>query len=104
MIYLLTPGGCGLLHRDSIEFDEQRFPMLVRSQRLLPDSGGAGRRRGGPATEVIFGPRRDPMTVSIMGGGTINPPRGVRGGGDANHAYHGHLRADGLPKIRCRTA
>ena len=95
MIYLLTPGGCGLLHRDSIEFDEQRFPMLVRSQRLLPDSGGAGRRRGGPATEVIFGPRRDPMTVSIMGGGTINPPRGVRGGGDANHAYHGHLRADG---------
>ena len=95
MIYLLTPGGCGLLHRDSIEFDEQRFPMLVRSQRLLPDSGGAGRRRGGPATEVIFGPRRDPMTVSIMGGGTINPPKGVRGGGDANHAYHGHLRADG---------
>ena len=95
MIYLLTPGGCGLLHRDSIEFDEQRFPMLVRSQRLLPDSGGAGRRRGGPATEVIFGPRRDPMTVSIMGGGTINPPRGVRGGGDANHAYHGHLHADG---------
>ena len=35
------------------------------------------------------------MTVSIMGGGTINPPRGVRGGGDANHAYHGHLHADG---------
>ena len=23
------------------------------------------------------------------------PPRGVRGGGDANHAYHGHLHADG---------
>ena len=44
---------------------------------------------------MIFGPRRDPMTVSIMGGGTINPPTGVRGGGDANHAYHGHLRADG---------
>ena len=30
-----------------------------------------------------------------MGGGTINPPKGVRGGGDANHAYHGHLRVDG---------
>ena len=35
------------------------------------------------------------MTVSIMGGGTINPPQGVRGGGNANHAYHGHLRTDG---------
>ena len=44
---------------------------------------------------MIFGPRRDQMTVSIMGGGTINPPRGVRGGSDANHAYHGHLHADG---------
>ena len=95
MIYLLTPGGCGLLHRDSIEFDEQRFPMMVRSQRLLPDSGGAGYRRGGPATEVVFGPRHDPMIVSIMGGGTINPPRGVLGGRDANHAYHGHIKVDG---------
>ena len=95
MIYLLTPGGAGLLHRDSIEFDEQRFPMLIRSQRLLPDSGGAGRQRGGPATEVVFGPRHDPMTISIMGGGTINPPKGVLGGRDANHAYHGHLKTDG---------
>ena len=49
MIYLLTAGGCGLLHRDSIEFDEQRFPMLIRSQRLLADSAGDGRRRGGAA-------------------------------------------------------
>ena len=95
MIYLLTPGGCGLLHRDSIEFDEQRFPLMIKSQRLLPDSGGAGRRRGGPATEVVFGPRRDPMTVSIMGGGTVNPPKGVLGGCDAAKAYHGHLKSDG---------
>jgi N-methylhydantoinase B len=95
MIYLLTPGGAGLLHRDSIEFDEQRFPVLVRSQRLLPDSGGAGRQRGGPATEVVFGPRHDPMTISIMGGGAIYPPRGVLGGSDANNSYHGHIKTDG---------
>ena len=95
MIYLLTPGGAGLLNRDSIEFDEQRFPVFVRSQRLVPDSGGAGRQRGGPATEVVFGPRHDPMTISIMGGGTINPPQGVLGGRDANHAYHGHIKVDG---------
>ena len=95
MVYLLTPGGSGLLFRDSVEFDEQRFPMTVKSQRLLPDSGGAGRHRGGPATEVIFGPRHDPMTVSIMGGGTIHPPQGVLGGHDANRAYHGHMKVDG---------
>ena len=95
MIYLLTPGGAGLLHRDSIEFDEQRFPVMVRSQRLVPDSGGAGRQRGGPATEVVFGPRYDPMTLSIMGGGAINPPLGVLGGRDANKSYHGHIKTDG---------
>ena len=100
MIYLLTPGGAGLLHRDSIEFDEQRFPVFVRSQRLLPDSGGAGRQRGGPATEVVFGPRHDPMTVSIMGGGTVNPPQGVLGGRDANHAYHGHIKEDGSEEFQ----
>ena len=100
MIYLLTPGGAGLLHRDSIEFDEQRFPVFIRSQRLLPDSGGAGRQRGGPATEVVFGPRHDPMTVSIMGGGTINPPQGVLGGRDANHAYHGHIKTDGSEEFQ----
>ena len=95
MIYLLTPGGAGLLHRDSIEFDEQRFPVMVRSQRLVPDSGGAGRQRGGPATEVVFGPRHDPMTLSIMGGGAINPPLGVLGGRNANNSYHGHIKTDG---------
>ncbi len=95
MIYLLTPGGAGLLHRDSIEFDEQRFPVMVRSQRLVPDSGGAGRQRGGPATEVVFGPRHDPMTLSIMGGGANNPPLGVLGGRNANNSYHGHIKTDG---------
>ena len=95
MIYLLTPGGAGLLHRDSIEFDEQRFPIFVHSQVLVQNSGGAGRQRGGPATEVIFGPRHDQMTVSIMGGGAIHPPKGVLGGLDANKSYHGHIKKDG---------
>jgi len=30
-----------------------------------------------------------------MSGATLNPPRGVRGGHDANHAYHGHVKLDG---------
>jgi N-methylhydantoinase B len=78
-----------------VEFDEQRFPVMVRSQKLLANSGGAGRQRGGPATEVVFGPRHDPMTISIMGGGAIHPPRGVLGGRDANNSYHGHIKNDG---------
>jgi len=74
--------------------------VLGRSPRLVHDSGGAARQRVGPATEVVFGPRHDPMTVSIMGGGTINPPQGVLGGRDANHAYHGHIKLDGSEEFQ----
>jgi N-methylhydantoinase B len=35
------------------------------------------------------------MTISIMGGGAIYPPRGVLGGSDANNSYHGHIKTDG---------
>ena len=48
MIYLLTPGGCGLLHRDSIEFDEQRFPMLIRSSASSPIRAAQGAGAAGP--------------------------------------------------------
>jgi N-methylhydantoinase B len=57
MVYLLLPAGAGLLWRDSVEFDEQRFPMFVECLRLIEDSCGAGRQRGGPATEMTYGPR-----------------------------------------------
>jgi N-methylhydantoinase B len=42
--------GCaGMLRRDSIEIAEMRHPLLVRQQRLIPDTEGAGRHRGAPS-------------------------------------------------------
>jgi N-methylhydantoinase B len=70
----------GLMYRDSIELDEVKQPITIRSLRLLPDSGGAGRFRGGPASEIVFGPKVHAMTVAVACDGQITPPRGVRGG------------------------
>jgi N-methylhydantoinase B len=95
MVYLLIPVGAGLLYRDSVEVTEQRFPMILRALRILPDSCGAGRQRGGPGTEVIIGPRQNPLTISLLGGGKIHPPEGVLGGHGSSPSYNGLIRADG---------
>jgi len=95
MIYLLVPPGAGLLYRDSVEVDEQRFPVLVKSMRVAADSAGAGRFRGGPGTECVFGPRRDPMLVMTISNGQENPPRGVLGGLPGRAGANFKIRPDG---------
>ena len=76
----MLPVVAALLYHDSIEVDEQKYPIHVEEQRLVPDSGGAGRRRGGLGSRVVFGPKRRPMTLAYTVEGHDNPPRGVRGG------------------------
>ena len=74
------PVAAGLMYRGSVEVDESKYPILVRQLRVIPGGGGAGRMRGAPGSEVIYGPRHDPMTVVISCDGQVNPPQGVRGG------------------------
>lgn len=76
----------GSLHQDSVEIDEMKYPIVVREQRLIPDSEGAGRRRGSPAARVEYGPVDTAITVAFLSDGTYTPPRGVRGGEDATTA------------------
>ena len=80
MHYMFVPVACGLLYRDSIEINEQRFPIHIDYMKVMTDSMGHGRRRGGPATEVIMGPRKDPMKILHACNGTVTAPQGVRGG------------------------
>ena len=74
------PDCAASVYHDSIEILEQKYPLRVRSYRLLGDSGGAGRFRGGPASEIVLGPTRDPMTAFYFADGQEHPPLGVRGG------------------------
>lgn len=76
----LLPCCSGLIYRDSIELDEIKHPLDVRSQRLMVDAGGAGRHRGAPGLEVVYGTKKLPMTVVVPSDGQHNPPKGVLGG------------------------
>jgi N-methylhydantoinase B len=74
------PGDGGALLRDSVEIDELKHPIVVWEQRLLPDTEGAGRRRGAPAAYCEFGPIDCEVHALYLSDGTVNPPQGVRGG------------------------
>ncbi len=93
----------GLIYRDSIELDELKMPIQIETVRLVPDSGGAGRFRGAPGTEVIYGPKDGPITVVVPSDGQLNPPRGVWGGKDGAAARTYRLTKDGqqvqLPNV-----
>lgn len=73
-------GNAGLIYIDSVELDELRQPLHVHARRLLPDSEGAGRRRGAFSLLVEFGPVRCEVAVNYVSDGVINGPAGVRGG------------------------
>jgi N-methylhydantoinase B/oxoprolinase/acetone carboxylase alpha subunit len=68
------------IYIDSVEMLERNYPLRFRSLRLLPDSGGAGRLRGGPASEVIYGPTATPLRAFYLADFARNPPLGVLGG------------------------
>ena len=93
----------GLMFRDSVEIDEQKYPIRVSEIRVRPDSEGAGRRRGAPGFRVAYGPKHDEMRAFYVTDGHHFPPRGVRGGGDAAASLPFKLTADGqeapLPPI-----
>jgi N-methylhydantoinase B len=75
-----VPVVAGQLMRDSVEVNELKYPLLFEEVRILPDSGGAGRLRGAPASRVVYGPRYSPMQAIYPLDGAVNQPRGVRGG------------------------
>ena len=85
----------GLMYRDSIEIDELKHPMEFRYLRLVPGSGGAGRRRGAPGQAVSYGPREHAMDVLWPCDGTHYAPKGVRGGQDGMKCAHWRVNANG---------
>jgi len=64
-----------------VEVWETLTSTLIEKKALLPDSGGAGRDRGGLGQELVI--RNDsghPMTVACLGARTEFPPQGFYGG------------------------
>ena len=64
-----------------IEAFEHQLPMLVREKAFVPDSGGAGKYRGGNAQRLVFEARsKYPITMTIRHERVRFPPRGLLGG------------------------
>jgi len=93
------PVAAGMLYRGSVEVDESKFPILFESLRVICGGGGAGRRRGSPGVEVVYGPRFDPMTLVMSCDGQVNPARGAQGGLAGPPAGTRLLRADGSVEV-----
>ncbi len=69
-----------------VEILESDTPLLVERRELLPDSGGAGRMRGGLGRRVVFRvpdddtAPRPPVNLGIQSGRFRLPPEGLFGG------------------------
>jgi len=83
------------IYIDSIEVLEQKYPIRFRALRLIADSGGAGRFRGAPGGEVVFGPARGSMQVFYFADFGHHAPAGVLGGHDGSLATVEKVDRDG---------
>lgn len=81
-----VPCVSGLMYRDSVEIDEVKMPIMYKHLRLVADTGGAGKYRGGPSCELAYTPKSEPITVIYPCDGQDNPSKGVSGGGDGRLA------------------
>lgn len=99
-------GGGGHSHRDgdsfvapisnyngivvpNIETDEVNFPIKTLRHEYLPDTGGAGKHRGGNGVEYTIQFRGVDPDVSVFGDGAVIPAFGINGGepGSLNEGY-----------------
>jgi 5-oxoprolinase (ATP-hydrolysing) len=73
---------------------EWRFPVLLESFGIRPDSGGRGRHHGGNGTirRIRF---LEPMTASILSSHRVVPPFGLMGGEPGQVGRNWVERADG---------
>jgi N-methylhydantoinase B len=72
----------GDTHNGPSEQVEAKFPVVIERYALLPDSGGAGRRRGGLGVERVLR-ARDPITFTSQVDRAHCKPWGLAGGREA---------------------
>jgi N-methylhydantoinase B len=71
----------GDTHNGPVEQLESKYPLLVERHALRPDSGGAGRHRGGLGIENVVQARAD-LTLNTQIDRVHCPPWGLEGGLD----------------------
>ncbi len=76
-----------------VESIEMEYPLLVESYGFVPDSGGAGKHRGGLGLRRVVRPVGHTMTFSGQGERFVNKPWGIFGGGSGGTGKFAKLSA-----------
>jgi len=81
-----SPSGGSVPNRDSLELDEQKYPILFEQSELRADTEGAGKWRGAHGSINRFRPLGNPLQLSYMADNREYPAQGVLGGKAARRA------------------
>jgi N-methylhydantoinase B len=98
-VTLLSMGNAGMPQMHSIEVAEIQHPIMIHERRIVPDTEGAGRRRGAPGTLTRFGPTGTPVEVGYVSDGTLYPAQGVAGGHAGGPSRQWRRLADGRDDV-----
>lgn len=100
----LMPIGISGLRGMSWEVWEAKTPMVVERADFAPDTGGAGRHRGGPGIDLVVSALRD-MDLTVVNERSQVPPFALAGGGtgrcnrvlihDPDGTVHEHTKVTG---------
>jgi len=82
-----------------VEAIETEYPLLVEAYELIPDTGGAGRYRGGLGLRRVLRPRGHVAGFSGQGERFRNAPWGVFGGSSGGTGRFLLRRADGSEEL-----
>ena len=82
-----------------VEVAESEFPILVERYGLVPDSGGAGRHRGGLAVERVWRCLTPNTSLIVRSGRAVHPPYGLQGGSPGSVSANVLIHADGSEEI-----
>ena len=82
-----------------VELAESEWPIVVERYGLVPDSGGAGRFRGGLAVERVWRVLAPDTAVHVRSDRQMHRPYGLDGGGEG-----GGVVDPDLPRGRRRSS
>jgi N-methylhydantoinase B/oxoprolinase/acetone carboxylase alpha subunit len=86
---------CASMANIPVELAESDWPILVERYGLVPDSGGAGRYRGGLAVERVWRVLEPDTAVHVRSDRQVHRPYGLDGGEDGGASSSVILRAGG---------
>jgi N-methylhydantoinase B len=86
---------CASIANIPVELAESDWPIMIERYGLVPDSGGAGRYRGGLAIERVWRALVPDVEVYVRSDRRVHRPYGLAGGREGGGSSNLIVRADG---------